>query len=154
MPENIRAQGITFKVIAEAGLKWSKVHKRDWKNDDLRIPKLIEEFGSREADSIKPAEMDAYISANAKTPATQNRLRALFSMIYREALRNGHVTGNPARLVQTRHVDNARIRFFTDEEEKKLTQITTKMFPHHADTFRVALHTGMRLTEQHTLEWD
>jgi hypothetical protein len=71
MPENIRAQGITFKAIAEAGLVWSKAHKGDWKNDDLRIPKLIDAFGSREADSIKPAEMDEYISANAKAPATR-----------------------------------------------------------------------------------
>jgi hypothetical protein len=43
---------------------------------------------------------------NTQTPATSNRYRALFSLIFREALRNGKVTGNPARLVRQKHEDN------------------------------------------------
>lgn len=55
------------------------------------------------AEEIKPQEIDAWLTANTKTPATSNRYRALFSLVYREALRNGKVTSNPARLVRQRH---------------------------------------------------
>ena len=153
LPNNMRTKSTTFAAIAEAGLKWSKQHKLDWKNDELRIPAIVKAFGAREADSIKPAELDEYITAHAKAPATQNRLRSLFSMIYREALRNGKVTGNPARLVRMRHVDANRIRFLTDKEESKLIRVIERLFPHHLDSFLISLHTGMRLSEQFTLEW-
>ena len=88
----MRTKSTTFAEISAAGLEWSKQHKRDRKNDDLRIPRIVKAFSVRVADSIKPAEIDEYITANAKAPATQNRLRSLFSMIYREALRNEKVT--------------------------------------------------------------
>ena len=153
LPTNMRAKSTTFGTIADAALEWSKKHKRDWKNDDLRIPALKARFGNREADSIRPEEIDAYVSEHAKAPATQNRLLALFSMIYREAKKNKKVSSNPAREVELREVDNARIRYITDAEEKKLTEITEHLFPHHVDSFKIAIHTGMRLSEQFTLEW-
>ncbi|MGO8720178.1 MAG: tyrosine-type recombinase/integrase [Acidobacteriaceae bacterium] len=153
LPANMRAKSMTFGTIADAALEWSKAHKRDWKNDDLRIPTLKAKFGSREADSIRPEEIDAYVSVHAKAPATQNRLLALFSMIYREALINKKVSGNPARSVPFREVDNARIRYITDPEEKTLTDIIKRDFPHHVEAFTIAIHTGMRLGEQFTLEW-
>lgn len=52
-----------------------------------------------------------------------------------------------------RKVENARLRFFAVEEEKKLTRIITKRFPQHTDSFRIALHTGMRRGKQFTIEW-
>ena len=63
LPVNIPAKGTTFEAIANAGLEWSRQHKRNFHNDELRIPKLIADLGHPEADSIKPAELDAYITA-------------------------------------------------------------------------------------------
>lgn len=153
LPLNMRAKGITFAAIADAAMQWSRQHKRDWRNDELRMPALIAAFGHREADAIKPSELDSYITAHAKAPATQNRLRALFSLIYREAQRNGHVTSNPARLVRMRPVNNSRIRYIDANEESTLTGIIERDFPHHLPAFRVAINTGMRLSEQFTMEW-
>jgi site-specific recombinase XerD len=153
LPANMRGKSITFGTIADAALIWSKAHKRDWKNDELRVPALKAKFGSREAESIRPEEIDAYVSEHAKAPATQNRLLALFSMIYREAKINKKVSSNPARSVELREVDNARIRYITDPEEKTLTEIIKRDFPHHVEAFNIAIHTGMRLSEQFTLEW-
>jgi integrase len=63
------------------------------------------------------------------------------------------VTGNPARLVEQRAENNARIRFLSDEEEKRLREAITRQFPWHMPEFDVALNTGMRLSEQYSLEW-
>lgn len=74
-------------------------------------------------------------------------------MIYREALRNGTVDSNPARLVRMRTVNNARIRWLTDTEESTIL----KRMPDHP-LYRaaviIALHTGMRREEQFSLGWE
>jgi hypothetical protein len=54
------------------------------------------------------------------SPATINSHRALLSLTYRPAIRNGRVKENPARLVRHHPEDNARIRFLSPEEETKL----------------------------------
>jgi hypothetical protein len=51
---------------------------------------------------------------HTRAPATGNRYRALFSLVYREAIRNGKATGNPSRLVKLRHENNGRIPFLID----------------------------------------
>jgi len=75
----------------------------------------------------------------------------LFSLIFREALRNGKVAGNPARLVRLRRQNNGRIRFLTDDEERRLRKAITKQFPEHLPELTISLGTGMRLSEQYTL---
>ncbi len=75
-------------------------------------------------------------------------------MIYREALRNGNVAGNPARLVRMRHENNARLRFLTKAEEASIRTAIQKHVPYHEPAFDLALHTGMRLGEQFSLTWD
>ncbi|MGA3128624.1 MAG: tyrosine-type recombinase/integrase [Candidatus Korobacteraceae bacterium] len=118
-----------------------------------RIRQIELDFGERNAESIKPAEMDGWISKNCKTPATGNRYRALFSLIFREALRNGKVTSNPARLVQQRHESNGRIRYLKPEEEKRLRSTTQRLFPEHLPELTISVGTGMRLSEQYGLLW-
>jgi site-specific recombinase XerD len=75
----------------------------------------------------------------------------LFSLIFREALRNGKVTSNPARLVRQKHEENGVIRWLTDEEEKALRAVID---PVHVPELDIALGTGMRLSEQFELTWD
>jgi site-specific recombinase XerD len=90
---------------------------------------------------------------NTQTPATSNRYRALFSLIFREALRNGKVTGNPARLVRQKHEDNGVIRWLTDDEEKALRSAIAEHHAEHMPELDIALGTGMRLSEQYGLTW-
>jgi hypothetical protein len=58
---------------------------------EIRVRKIVADFGETPVDKIKPADIDAWLSKSTKTPATSNRYRALFSLIYREALRNGKI---------------------------------------------------------------
>jgi integrase len=60
---------------------------------------------------------------------------------------------NPARLVEQRAENNARIRYLLEEEEKRLRNVIAKRFSMHLPSFDVALNTGMRKSEQFTLQW-
>jgi len=153
LPENMRAAGVRFKTLAKEILTYSKIHHRDTRNVESRVNKINSEFGERTADKIKPAEIDGWISENTKTPGTANRYRATFSLIFREALRNGKITSNPARLVRQRHENGGRIRFLRDEEEDRMRASIKKLFPEHQDELTISIGTGMRLSEQYGLIW-
>jgi hypothetical protein len=100
LPENLRAVGVKFSALCDDIQVFSEAHHRDQRNILGRLAKIRPDFDERIADSIKPEDIDQWLTRNTTTPATSNRYRALFSLIFREALRNGKVTSNPARLVR------------------------------------------------------
>lgn len=154
MPENMRQASVRFKTLCDAILLYSEKHHRDFRSVKIRVKRLAAEFGEVPADKIKPAEIDAWLSKVTKTPATSNRYRALFSLIFREALRNGKVASNPARLVRQRAENNGRrIRFLAEVEETSLRDAIRSRFPEHEAELTISLGTGMRLSEQYTLTW-
>ena len=64
------------------------------------------------------------------------------SLAYRLGIMNRKVTMNPARSVTHRREDNNRVRFLTEEEEKKLRDLITKKWPSHLPELEIAIHTG------------
>jgi integrase len=153
MPENMWHTSIRFKTLCDDILVFSKKHHRDFRSVEIRVKKIVEAFGETPVDKIKPADIDAWLTRATKTPATSNRYRALFSLIFREALRNGKVASNPARLVRQRAENNGRIRFLTEAEETNLRDAIRERFPEHEAELSISLGTGMRLSEQYTLAW-
>jgi hypothetical protein len=127
----MRLASIRFGTLADDIRRFSEKHHRDQRNIESRLKRILPDFANRLADQIKPADIDGWLAGNTKTPATANRYRALFSLIFREALRNGKVTSNPARLVRQRHEDNGRIRFLTEDEERRMRKVITERFPEH-----------------------
>jgi integrase len=154
LPENFRAASVRFRALAEEVVSFSQKHHRDRRTVESRLRKILPAFGDRYADQIKPVELDDWLARNTNTPATANRYRALFSLIFREAIRNGRASQNPARLVRMRAEANGRIRFLTDAEEKRLRVVVAKLYPHRMPDLTIALGTGMRLSEQFSLTWD
>jgi integrase len=76
-------------------------------------------------------------------------------MIYREAIRNGWTESNPAWLIKAKNENNFRIRFLPDEEEESIRLIIAEEYPERfLNEFEIALHTGMRRSEQFSLDWD
>lgn len=154
VPANIRSKGVLFKEIADDALAYSKKHKRDFYNDEIRMKRLTAYWGERKADSITHQEIDSHLDSISNSPATFNRWRALWSMMYREALRNKKVVANPAKFVRPRRVNNARTRYLTANEEAQLVKSIRKLCPRHLPDFLIALHTGMRRGEQFSLQWE
>ena len=153
LPDNLRDPGVKFKALADDIERFSEAHHRDRRNILSRLAKIRPDFDDRVADAIIPEEIDAWLTKNTKAPSTSNRYRALFSLVFREGLRNGKVKSNPARLVHQKHEDNAVIRWLTDEEEKALRKAIQVNCSQHLPEFVIAIGTGMRLSEQFTLTW-
>lgn len=111
MPENMRQTSPRFKTFCDDILVYSKKHHRDFRSVEIRVRKIVADFGETPVDKIKAADIDAWLSRVTKTPATSNRYRALFSLIFREAVRNGKSASNPARLVRQRVENNGLFAF-------------------------------------------
>jgi site-specific recombinase XerD len=153
LPDNMRQSSLRFKALCDDILVYSEKHHRDYRSVVSRISRIVRDFGDLPVDKIKPSEIDLWLSKTTKTPATSNRYRALFSLIFREALRNGKVSSNPARLVRQQHENNGRIRFLTEAEEDSLRAVIADRYPEHEPELTISLGTGMRLSEQYGLTW-
>lgn len=159
LPENLRTKRTTFKEIAEAAIaEYERAGKKDLRTFTARMRVLIEAFGNRSADSILPKDVSQWLSEQGKqhewTPATRNRYKAALSSAYKLAIANDpSITVNPARLVPQVKESNGHIRFISEAEEKRIVKAIKKHYPDHLPAFMVAIHTGMRQSEQFTLQW-
>ncbi len=151
--DTVRQPAIRFGTLCDDILIFSRNHHRDPYRIQIMVKRILPEFGEKLAQAIKPADIDAWLSRNTKTPATSNRYRSLFSLIFREAIHNEKCFENPARLVRQRSENNRRIRFLTDSEEASLRDAIRSHFPEHEAELTISLNTGMRLSEQYKLTW-
>jgi site-specific recombinase XerD len=153
LPEKLRRATVTFADIARDALAYSKANKLSYRNDACRMENLFRWFRESPADAITALDIERRFEKQDWKPATANRYRALLSLTYRLAIRNGKVTDNPARLVQHRLEDNARIRFLSPNEETALRKAIEDECPEHLPEFVLALNTGLRVSEQYGLTW-
>jgi integrase len=87
-------------------------------------------------------------------PASFNRHKAFLSPAWRLGVESGKVQSNPVHLVHRRREDNGRTRWLLADEETKLRAVIQSDYPGQLPAFDVALHTGMRKSEQYGLTWD
>jgi site-specific recombinase XerD len=142
---SVRARG--ERAITRVSGDYSKAHKRSWRTDLGRIAVLTETFGSSKLDEITSLEIERFRDAIADkhSKATAHRYRDLLSAIFKRALRDGHVTGNPVRTVTKFKENNERTTFLTAEEE---TAVHGALGAEHRPHFVVSTNTGLRWGEQ------
>jgi site-specific recombinase XerD len=153
LPEKLRRATVTFAEIARDALDYSKANKLSYRNDACRMENLLRWFREYPADAVAPQDIERRFGKQEWSAATSNRYRALLSLTYRIAIRNGKVKENPARLVKHRLEDNSRIRFLSADEETALRKAVEAKCPDRLPEFVLALNTGMRLSEQYGLTW-
>lgn len=153
LPEKLRRPTVAFSEIAKDALSYSKANKLSYRHDSGRMEMVLGWFREYPAEAITAQDIERRFEQEKWSPATVNRYRALFSLTYRPAIRNGKVKENPARLVRHRLEDNARIRFLSPEEETKLRTAIEAECPGHLAELELALNTGIRLSEQYGLSW-
>ena len=142
MPANMKDKGIKFSVLAQEAIDWYVNHdRRDVRNFKGRMKFILEAFADRVADEIKPSDIDTWISSHKWSPATKNRYKNVFGKTYKIALADGKVTSNPARLVEQRAENNARIRFLSENEEKTTTRRNKEKV--------LKTHAGIRCSTEH-----
>jgi integrase len=116
-------------------------------------------FGTYSAEELAPKEIEKRLADIAEkekwAASTFNHHRSLMSLSYRLGILNRKATSNPARSVTHRREDNNRVRFLTDEEEKKLREIIiAKKWAAHLPELDLAINTGLRKGSQYALRWD
>lgn len=153
LPVNLRNKGVKFKDLAEAIIEYTASQHRDQRNILSRLKRIRRDFDERPAESIKPEDINHWLTKNTSTPATSNRYRALFSLIFREALNNRKVKSNPARLVRQKQEPDGVIRWLSEHEERALRKAIAENHPLRMPEFEIALGTGMRLSEQYSMNW-
>jgi site-specific recombinase XerD len=153
----LRERSKTFRELAALGLAFARKYKSNPDDDEQKIRTLLAEFGDQRADSLTQQKFTLFLDARETSegtgPATFNRYRAQISMIYREAIRVGWVDHNPARLIKSRKEPGGRIRYLTPDEDTRLQRVIDDKFPKFKDEFVLAVHTGMRRSEQFSAEW-
>lgn len=153
----VRNRGVRYGALIDDALKLNEASSRDHRNFKQRLEVTREMFGHRVAESITPAEIsDWFVAMTVErdwTPATINRYRAAMSKVFKSGIQNRKVNNNPARLVPQRKEPAGKIRFLTDDEEVRLRKALATR-PMCIPQLDVALHTGMRKSEQFSVTWD
>jgi integrase len=154
LPEKLRRATVSFAEIASDALTYSKENKLSYSDDVCRMETLLRWFREYPAEGITPQNIERRFAQQDWSPATANRYRALLSLTYRLAIRNGKATANPARSVEHRVENNARTRWLSLTEEKSLRAEIATTCPEHMPELDLALNTGLRLSEMYGLTWD
>jgi site-specific recombinase XerD len=157
LPETLRRKEASFAEIVKDALEYSEAHKRSYADDVCRTNRLLSWLGDRPAGAITPRDIERCLAEAAErdglAPATLNRYRAVLSLIFRLAIRNDKVAQNPARLVRPQRENNARVRYLSADEEKRIREVIGREFHEHMAEFDLALHTGLRRGEMYGLTW-
>ena len=167
LPEKFQKRLVLFAEIADDALAYCKANNQGHQFDGYRIGRLKDEFGNYSAE-IPIDELRRWFSAQPWQPATHNRYKSTLSLAYRLAIENKKASANPARALKRKQEDNGRVRFLnqlapakTDleylkgraDEESRLRAVIVAEYPTHMPGFEIALHTGMRPSEQFGLSW-
>jgi integrase len=152
-PEKLRQRVVLFAEIVEEFLAYSKSTKRSYGHDLGRSEALLQLWRDSPISELSPGRVERDLAKRAEDegwmPATYNRHRALISAIFALAIRNGKTTVNPVRGTRHRAENNARVRYLTDKEEKSLLRQVRATCPGLEPQIIVALHSGMRRSEQY-----
>jgi site-specific recombinase XerD len=121
--------------------------------DSQRSAELRFEFGDADLAELTSARIDIFLArVKARTSgATANRFRSLISSIFSFGIRRGLVAANPVATVPRFRESEGRIRFLDAAEESALRAA----IPGHREAdMDLALHTGIRRSEQYGLRWE
>ena len=159
-------RGTKFSELVTDAIKFSEKHHRATKDFKQRVELALPAFGDRIAESITTRELQDWVDEMAEkrewTGGTQNRFKSSLSTVFREGMRAGKVSVNPARLIRRSKESLGRVRFLSYEEEARLRKVIALNLPGRINDegesafaqLDVALHTGMRKSEQFTATWD
>ena len=142
-----------FKDMANLYMEeHSKINKRSWKTDQQRMARLKKHFSGQPLSEITRQEVERFrvVLAKELAHATVNRHMALLKNLFSKAIAWGKANHNPVKGI-AQFKETHRVRYLTDEEEERLSSVFPLKYWPWAE---VALHTGLRRSEQFGLLWE
>lgn len=154
MPELRQRQAIPFAELVEDCLLWSEHNKLSWWDDRLRMKRVIERFGEKMVSDVNVKSLEAFkrdLIVEGLSGGTINRIFALLSLTFKLARQIGKVTDNPCSKIKRVRENPHRTRYLSEDEEARLRDAIRN--PRNLLELDVAIHTGMRQSEQYGMEW-
>jgi len=157
-------RGTKFSELVTDANKFSEKHHRASKDFQQRADLALADFGDRVAESITTAELQAWVDEMAEerewTGGTQNRFKSTSARFSGgDESRQGHREPGPANPARQRIP--GRVRFSPTRRRPSFGKRSPPLCPAASRTkgkrfaqLDVALHTGMRKSEQFTATWE
>ena len=152
-PEKYERRALPFSELVKDRLAYADAHHRRPGDDDARMQRWTDAFGSTDATAITPGMIERVLGdmrAEGYAPATIARCLVSLKATYNRAVRDGRLKENPAAKVKPPVVDNELVRYLTAGQEADLLAQLPERF--HS-IVKVAAHTGLRQGELLRLQW-
>jgi site-specific recombinase XerD len=149
-------QRLTFRELVDAALdhKKGRLAPRSYEADRWLGDVLCKSLGTLPVQGVTSSVIEGTLRAlkdRELTGSTVNRYRTFLSSVFRFALLKGHVRENPCTKVPRYRENAPRVRFLLPEEETALRKKIRERCAEHEPELDLALYTGIRRGEQHSL---
>lgn len=135
-------------------LNYSKIHKKDFHNDEIKSKVVLSFFKGKNLSEILLKDIEAFVVYLTKErklkKATVNRYISFISSTFDICIKNKLCSLNPCKELKKFKEDNQKIRYLTTEEEKRLFEFLPERIKPIIIT---ALHTGLRRGNILNLKW-
>ena len=152
-PERIRRKEVLLADMITEHLGRVKGILRSYYSYELYGRYFTAALGTKALRQIVPGDIERYVAKRIRevAPASVNRELQFLKHLFNVAIADGKADTNPVRGVKLFKENNKRVRFLTDDEETQLREaIGETEWPMVA----VAIHSGLRQSEQFNLGWE
>lgn len=158
---NCAGRAVSFDEIADDAIAYVKAHYSRPADDVARLEVLKGWFFGQAAETITAHQLETKLEAVRKenhwAPATRNHFHTICSLAFRLAVSRDKVKENPARKIRRVPEDNNRVRYLSDDEEKRLRAAirSNPVWAEHEQEIDLAMHTGLCRTDMYQrLVWE
>ncbi len=109
--------------VEEEYSAWVEANHKDGKGTVKRLKYFVEEFGDTSLEDIDQRTIEQWRTARIKAGralATINRDISVLKSMFTTAIEWGHLSANPLTKLKPAKLDNGRVRYLSDDEEKRL----------------------------------
>ena len=149
----------TLRDAFDSYLTWAKTNKKDWDHDETRMTlHVLPHLGGKRLSAIGAADIEALkVKCQEKglAPATVKHVLQCVRAVYNFSIRLGDYVGeNPTRNVKFPRLDNARKRFFSDDQVDALLSVLAEKNMDVHDMTLLSILAGLRFGEIAKLRWE
>lgn len=149
----------TLRDAFDSYLTWAKTNKKDWGHDETRMTlHVLPHLGGKRLSEIGTADIEALkvkCQERGHSPATVKHVLQCVRAVYNFSIRLGDYVGeNPTRNVKFPRLDNARKRFFSDDQVDDLLSVLAEKNMDVHDMTLLSILAGLRFGEIAKLRWE
>lgn len=140
-------------------IEWAKTNKKDWDHDETRMNlHVLPLLGDKRLSEISVSDIETLkvkCQEKGHSPATVKHVLQCVRAVYNFCIRLGDYVGeNPTRNVKFPRLDNARKRFFSDDQVDALLSTLAEKNADVHDMTLLSILAGLRFGEIAKLRWE